>query len=85
MHARLNVASLSVIPQPICVGCVTLPLSSTKWAYALGGGADYQLTDHLSFRGEADWIRSHFPETFARDFQNNYRVSAGILFKFGGR
>ena len=46
---------------------------------------DYNLTDRFAIRGQADWIRSNFPETLERDFQNIYRVSVGIVFKFGGR
>jgi opacity protein-like surface antigen len=72
VHARVNIASSSI------------PTSQTKWAYAFGGGADYNVTSLVAIRGQADWIRSHFPETLARDYQNNYRVSAGIVFKFGG-
>jgi opacity protein-like surface antigen len=64
---------------------VTETVSETKWAYAFGGGADYNLTDRFAIRVQSDWIRSHFPETQERDFQNIYRVSVGIVFKFGGR
>jgi opacity protein-like surface antigen len=60
------------------------PISETKWAYAFGGGTDFQITDLISFRAQADWIRSHFPETLTRDYQNNYRVSGGLVFTFGG-
>jgi opacity protein-like surface antigen len=59
------------------------PTSETKWAYAFGGGADFKLSDLISLRGQADWIRSHFPETLTRDYQNDYRVSGGIVFTFG--
>ena len=60
-------------------------VSETRWAYAFGGGVDYNLTDHFAIRGQTDWIRSDSPETLERDFQNIYRVSGGIVFKFGGR
>lgn len=80
---RINVASVSVLTQPVCVGCPTLPVSQTHWAYALGGGADYTLSEHISIRGQADFIRTHFPETLARDFQNNFRISGGIVLKIG--
>jgi opacity protein-like surface antigen len=65
-------------------GDTTETVSETKWAYAFGGGADYNLTDRFAIRVQSDWIRSHFPETQERDFQNIYRVSCGIVFKFGG-
>jgi len=57
--------------------------TNTKWAYALGGGADVQLTPHVATRVQADWIRSHFPETLDRDFENNYRVSVGFVLTLG--
>jgi hypothetical protein len=78
LFARLNVASASEIPELSGF----LPWTETHWAYAFGGGADYDLSDRFAIRVQADWIRSHFPETFARDFQNNYRVAGGIVFKF---
>jgi opacity protein-like surface antigen len=59
----------------------TTPVSETRWAYALGGGVDFNLTEHFAIRGQADWIRSHFPETSAQDYQNDYRISGGIVFK----
>lgn len=57
--------------------------SQTKWAYALGGGADIKLTRLVSLRADADFIRTHFPEALAKDFQNNVRVSAGLAFTLG--
>ena len=76
--ARLNVASASEIPELSGL----LPMTKTSWAYALGGGADYNVTNLVAIRGQFDWIRSHFPQTLARDFQNNYRVAGGIVIKF---
>jgi opacity protein-like surface antigen len=76
--ARINVASASAVPELSGI----VPETQTHWAYALGGGADYDVTDEFAVRIQADWIRSHFPETFYRDFQNNYRISGGVVFKF---
>jgi opacity protein-like surface antigen len=72
VHSRSTIASSAT------------PTSSTKWAYAFGGGADFEATDLISIRGQFDWIRSHFPETLTLDSQNNYRASLGIVFTFGG-
>lgn len=71
VHSRATIAS------------TTQPVTETKWAYAFGGGGDYQINDLISIRGQFDWIRSHFPETLTQDSQNNYRVSGGIVFTFG--
>ena len=70
---RLNFASASLLDAK--------PLTEAHWAYAFGGGADYDLNDRFAIRVQGDWIRSHFPQTFVRDFQNNFRVSGGIVFK----
>ena len=59
--------------------------SKTTWAYALGGGVDYNVTSMVAIRVQGDWIRAHFPESLTVDSQNLYRASAGIVFKFGGR
>ena len=72
VHTRVKAASSSQVS------------SDTTWAYALGGGADFDLTRHVAIRAQADWIRSHFPETLTRDYQNSYRASGGIVIKFGG-
>lgn len=62
----------------------TEPITATHWAYAFGGGADYPVSDRVAIRVQADWIRSHFPEALAvRDWQNNYRVSAGLVLMIG--
>jgi len=85
VHVRATIPSAASLPQPVCAGCPSLPVSETKWAFAVGGGFDYEMTDRISIRAQGDWIRSHFPETLAVDYQNIYRISAGLVFKFGGR
>ena len=61
----------------------TSPLSETKWALALGGGADFRISDHLAIRGQGDWIRSHFAETLTKDSQDNFAVTAGLVLTLG--
>lgn len=58
--------------------------SKTRWGFAAGGGADIRINNLVSVRGQADWIRSTFPDFIATtgdDRQNNIRVSAGIVFR----
>jgi opacity protein-like surface antigen len=62
-----------------------VPSSETKWAYAFGGGVDYDISRLIAIRAQGDWIRSHFPETLTRDYQNSYRASAGIVLKLGSQ
>jgi hypothetical protein len=56
----------------------------TKFALAAGGGADYVLGKHTSIRiAQVDYMMTkHFGE-FGLSHQNNLRVSAGIVFRFG--
>jgi opacity protein-like surface antigen len=71
VHARANISG------------GTQPIHDTKWAYGFGGGFDYKLTRQLAARAQVDWIRSHFPETLTRDFQNNVRASGGLVLRIG--
>lgn len=56
--------------------------SETHFGLAAGGGVDVALSHAFAVRGAADWIRSTFPD-FGDDRQNNLRVSAGIVYRFG--
>jgi len=58
--------------------------SDTVFGYALGGGVDVKLTSLVALRGQADFIRSQFND-LGDDRQNNFRVSGGIVFRFGSR
>ena len=48
-------------------------------AMTLGGGADYRYNEHLSFRGQVEYLRTHFGGTG----QNNARIEAGIVYRWG--
>ena len=48
-----------------------------------GGGFDVGITRHLAARAfEADYYLTHFSNGL-NDRQNNLRISAGIIFRFG--
>jgi hypothetical protein len=87
-NGRANVASLATVlatVAPNVEAVLGLPFHETKWAYSLGGGIDLRVRPSLAVRlVEAEWIRTHFPQTISRDFQNNVRVSAGIVLRVGG-
>ncbi len=59
--------------------------SDTPFAMAAGGGFDYAVRKHISIRiGQVDYFMTrHFLTELAT--QNNFRVSAGVVFTFGGR
>jgi opacity protein-like surface antigen len=49
---------------------------------SLGGGADYKWNEHIAIRViQVEYLYTHFGG--AR--QNNARIEAGIVFRFGGR
>jgi opacity protein-like surface antigen len=77
---------------------LTNAISSTTFAGAFGGGADYAVNNWLAIRLiEADYVVTRFREinvdqttgqvsfTGPRRTQNNARASAGIVLRFGSR
>ncbi len=59
--------------------------SSNAFGLIAGGGLDIAVTPHLAIRVlEADYYRTQFNNGF-NDRQNNLRLGAGIIFRFGER
>jgi opacity protein-like surface antigen len=54
-------------------------VSFNSFAMTLGGGADYKFTDHVSFRGQVEYLYTHFGGVR----QNNARIEAGIVYRWG--
>jgi len=56
-------------------------LSETAFAMDFGGGFDYNANDKIAFRVvQFDYI----PTKFVSDWQHNFAISTGIVFRFGG-
>src|SRR5258708_6878230 len=56
--------------------------SANSFAMALGGGADYKLTEHVALRLiQVEYLYTHFAGTR----QNNARIESGIVYRWGGR
>lgn len=55
--------------------------ATDAFALTLGGGADYKFTEHVSFRGQVEYLHTHFFGTG----QNNARIEAGLVYRWGGR
>jgi opacity protein-like surface antigen len=56
--------------------------SLNSFAFAVGGGADYKFSRSITIRFiQADYLFTHF----AGVKQNNARIQAGIVYRFGGR
>jgi opacity protein-like surface antigen len=57
-----------------------LGASDSSVAWALGGGWDWNATDSVAVRiFQADYLGTHF----LGDTQHNFRVSTGLVFRFG--
>ncbi len=57
-------------------------VTDSAFAMALGGGVDYKATRSIALRlGQFDYFYTKFGNTH----QNNFRLQAGVVFRFGGR
>jgi outer membrane immunogenic protein len=60
------------------------PGSANAFAMIAGGGVDIGLTRHIALRPfEADYYLTRF-ENGENDHQNNLRIAAGVVVRFGG-
>lgn len=63
----------------------------TRLSFAVGGGLDWNLTRHVSFRVfQIDWFRTNFSDfanssgtLFKAGRQNSARISTGLVWRFG--
>jgi outer membrane protein OmpA-like peptidoglycan-associated protein/opacity protein-like surface antigen len=75
-----------------CTGNPTCTFLSSDTAFAtfLGTGFDIKISRHIALRLlEADFLLTHFKDPFSsngqgRGWQDNVRLSTGIVFRFGG-
>jgi len=62
----------------------TVSESSNAFALAIGGGLDAKVAPHIAIRvAQVDYLLTKLPDD-KDDRQNNVRVSAGIVFRWGG-
>ena len=54
-------------------------ISNNAFAMALGGGVDINMTSRLAWRVQPDYLQTDFLHTT----QKNFRISTGLVFKFG--
>jgi len=67
---------------------VTARLHTTNTAFAMsaGGGVDFKVAKHFSFRpAQVDYVLTRFPSPFTGSTRNNgsFRYTGGIIFTFG--
>ena len=66
-------------------GSVTNSSSADAWAFDFGVGADWRFTDRWSWRIiQADYLATTFSSFNNDHWQDNWRVSTGFVFHFGG-
>lgn len=59
--------------------------SADCWAFDFGVGADWRLADHWSWRiVEASYLATTFSSGNGDHWQDNWRVSTGLVFHLGG-
>lgn len=64
------------------VSATSASASADGFAMAMGGGFDWRISNHLSWRVvQADYLGTHL----GNDWQNNFRASTGIVYSFGLR
>lgn len=67
---------------PYVQGLAGVSAPVATFAFAVGGGLDYKMSDHISLRLiQAEYLQFRND----RNFSNNVRISTGIVFSFGKR
>ena len=85
--ARADEVTPTACNVPI-LACIPLP-TETAFAMTAGGGLDYKLNHRFALRlFQAEYLLTRFQDptspTGDHGWQNNVRLSAGIVFRFGG-
>jgi hypothetical protein len=59
--------------------------SADAWAFDVSVGADWRLTNNLSWRIiQAGYLGVNFSSSSNNDWQDNWRISSGVVWSFGG-
>lgn len=56
-----------------------ISVSGNGWATMIGGGADFNFSQHMAFRGGADWFMLH---NNGVSMNKNVRMVTGIVFRY---
>jgi len=80
IHALLGFDRLSADTSTTIAGVTTkISASDTGFATALGGGVVFGMSKHMGIITSGDYLMARHNVT-----QNNFRMSAGVVFRFGG-
>jgi hypothetical protein len=79
-----TLAGVSLVNSAVPVqGTYYLGGTITRFSYALGSGVERTVAGPLAIRFGADYLRTTFANsTAALQFQNNIRITTGIVFRF---
>lgn len=84
VHALFGGARVSS-PVPVTGGFLIGGYAS-GFAWAVGGGVDYHVTQSIALRAGLDYMRtSYFGPTLAMQGENNFRAIAAVVYSFGTR
>jgi hypothetical protein len=73
-------------PVPLNGGGFLLGGWATGYAWVVGGGVDYWLSDSMAIRTGVDYLRTgYFDSSLAIRGQNNIRTTAAVVYFFGRR
>lgn len=76
-HGQVGIGSLSM-------SITGAPLTWRDLAWAVGGGADYAVTNRISVRvGQVDYLRTKLFQSLGGTQQNDLRISAGVVLRIG--
>jgi opacity protein-like surface antigen len=82
VHGLLGGAKVSG-PVPVSGG-ILIGGKASGFAWAIGGGADYQVSDSFAIRTGVDYMRTgYFGSSLAIQGQPNIRVTAAVVYMFG--
>jgi hypothetical protein len=81
VHALFGAARVSQ-PVPVPAG-ILIGGWASRFAWLVGGGFDYQLTDAFGFRGGVDFLRTtYYGPTLALQGQSNIRATVSVVYLF---
>jgi len=85
VHVLAGAARISG-PVPLGGGAYLLGGWATDWAWAVGGGVEYPVTDAIAIRSGLDYMRtSYFDPSLRLRGQSNFRTTATVVYYFARR
>lgn len=80
-HALFGGAQVNQSISASAAGFPAFTVSSSGFAFALGGGGDINFSKQFPWRVQADYLRTAYFDTS----QNDFRFATGVVFRLGSR